>query len=444
MENRIFNGGLKDSKEELEACKNRAMQAVDNRQVSVFFQPIVNVHACRLSGAEALSRGNCMGIYGNFADNSGSDDAGPPNILVAPSYMFEYARSTGQSAQLDSYCMKIAAETFLQNPFLPTLFLNVHPQTVIETVAAGDAKGGVIGMLRLILGEKSDLTQRICLEVDERGVADSTLKTFASMCKGEGLMVALDNVGGGNSNLQRVTSINPDLVKIDRALVSEIDRSPYRQEIFKSIVNLSKGIGASVVAQGTSNLEESVTALMLGADFLQGFYFSGPTTYERLKTLELAKPVKETAAGFKRYFEVNLQSQMEYRLSYIHKAQELIAKAQAVGAGDEGAWDALIVGFLAENSQVECVYLIDYCGVQLTQTYLSPYLKVGLGLFTPGVVGDMHQIKHYYYAVREGLEDPFLSDWYVSGATGHPCRTLSASFVGEDKIRRILCLDFVK
>lgn len=442
MENRIFNLVPEGSEAQQEAWQNQAMEAVDNRRVSVFFQPIVNVHTRRLSGAEALSRGNAMGIFGSFSGKE--EDNAPPMILVAPSYMFEYARSTGQSAQLDFHCMRIATEIFFANPFLPTLFINVHPQTVIETVESGEGKGGVIGMLKGIFGENSDLIRRICLEVDERGVADSTLKTFTGMCRDQGIMVALDNVGGGNSNLQRVTSIKPDLVKIDRALVNEIDRSRYRQEIFKSIVNLSKGVGASVVAQGTSNLEESVTCLMLGADFLQGFYFSGPATYESLKTLDLEKPLMDTAEGFKRYVEVNLQSQLEYKLCYTNKAQQLISTFAGLNSGDWASWEEVVKGFLESNKQVECVYLIDYCGVQLTPTYLSPYLKVEVGLFTPANIGDTHQIKHYYYAVREGLEDPFLSDWYVSGATGHPCRTLSASFLGPDRIRRIICLDFLE
>ena len=70
--------------------------------------------------------------------------------------------------------------------------------------------------------------------------------------------------------------MRPDVIKIDRSLITGVDGDFYKQETFKSLVSLRRRIGALVVAEGIETEAEAVTALELGADLLQGFFLGRP------------------------------------------------------------------------------------------------------------------------------------------------------------------------
>ena len=64
--------------------------------------------------------------------------------------------------------------------------------------------------------------------------------------------------------------------------------------------------------------------------------------------------------------------------------------------------------------------------------------------YYPAPVGVNHDIKNYFYAVSEQIEDPFISGWYVSNATGRSCKTVSSKFYGSGGEMIIVCLDLKK
>src|SRR5215204_1586863 len=78
------------------------------------------------------------------------------------------------------------------------------------------------------------------------------------------------------SNLNRIPLIKPDILKVDRRLISNIDADYYKQETFKSLVGVSRRIGALIVAEGVESESEAIISLELGADLLQGYFLSRP------------------------------------------------------------------------------------------------------------------------------------------------------------------------
>lgn len=97
------------------------------------------------------------------------------------------------------------------------------------------------------------------------------LKMFLCTYKEYGFLIALDDVGTGHSNLDRISLVKPDILKIDRSIIDNIDQRYHNQEVFKSLVNLSKRIGTMVVTEGVERKEEAILAFELGADMLQGY-----------------------------------------------------------------------------------------------------------------------------------------------------------------------------
>ncbi len=78
------------------------------------------------------------------------------------------------------------------------------------------------------------------------------------------------------SNLDRISIIKPDILKIDKSLVQSAAGQYHSSEIVKSLVALAHRIGSLVIAEGVETANEAVIALELGVDMLQGYYFAKP------------------------------------------------------------------------------------------------------------------------------------------------------------------------
>ena len=102
----------------------------------------------------------------------------------------------------------------------------------------------------------------------------------------------IDDFGCEHSNIDRLIQIHPDVIKVDRSIIANIESDPYRQSILKSINSLAQMTGALCLAEGVETIEEIQTCHLLGVDLFQGYAFALPNP--DLPTLE-----KETLARIK-------------------------------------------------------------------------------------------------------------------------------------------------
>jgi len=91
-----------------------------------------------------------------------------------------------------------------------------------------------------------------------------------------GFKVALDDFGNGFANLDLLTSLTPDKLKIDRALVMGCDSDKRRQSILRSLVHLRRELGTRLIAEGVETAAEARWLLTAGIDLQQGFFFARP------------------------------------------------------------------------------------------------------------------------------------------------------------------------
>ena len=71
-----------------------------------------------------------------------------------------------------------------------------------------------------------------------------------------GFLVALDDVGNSHSNLNRIPELKPDILKMDKYLIRDVDKSWHKKKILKSISYLAKDIRSLVIAEGVETKEE--------------------------------------------------------------------------------------------------------------------------------------------------------------------------------------------
>lgn len=391
-------------------------EIIEKKDIIVEFQPIYSLNTKKYIGLEALSRG----LYNGE--------------IVTPYFLFEYAKKDGNVLTLDRICREKAMRAFSAESSAPSLFIN------FETSVLNGLTSGTGEILRTA-AENHISPQNIVIELNESRVKDSyNLMMFVDFYRSKGFLIALDNVSAGLDTLNRIMLINPDIIKIDRAIVSQIENNKYNQEVFRSIINTAKQIGAMTVAEGVETVDEVITCMILGVDYFQGFYFQKPEQFNYLFTNEARLRVEEAAQKLnistkKNPTVVNMKIESYKRIIY-----ELVNRLSCMTHDD---YNAELRDYVDEHNEIECAFLIDSKGFQITDTVMTPDTEILEG-YHPAIIGVNHDIKNYFYAIKEQIEDPFISGWYISNATGKSCKTISSKFYNKNGEMMVACVDLKK
>ena len=127
---------------------------------------------------------------------------------------------------------------------------------------------------------------RFCVEVVEQVFLGTNFQSFQDRLlrlHDAGVELALDDFGTGFASLTHLRRIPIDRVKIDRGFISSLPASGEDLVLVKGIIDITHALGKSVTAEGIETEEQATLLQQLGADGLQGWYFSKACTMERLR-----------------------------------------------------------------------------------------------------------------------------------------------------------------
>jgi hypothetical protein len=223
--------------------------------------------------------------------------------------------------------------------------------------------------------------------------------------------------------------------------VDGIEHDYHRQETMKSLVGLARRIGALVVAEGIETQQQAMISLELGADLLQGFFLGRPQEPGQLSCPEAADRIESLAREYKSYMirRINQRKLQHRRFNII--LNEILCRLSNCGAEQ---FDAVLAEVLPTYENVECVYVLDESGTQVTSTVCNPRVPVRNNgvMFRPAKRGADHSLKEYYYVLLDVELNKYTTDTYVSLASGNLCRTISTCFRDAANTKMyILCID---
>jgi hypothetical protein len=237
--------------------------------------------------------------------------------------------------------------------------------------------------------------------------------------------------------------IKPDVLKIDRSLISHIDGDFHKQETVKSVVGLSRKIGALVVAEGIEREEEAIVAMELGADLLQGYFLGYPNEDGLARGdgfTELTGGIESLARKFKIHMieKINDRKLQHRRFNIV--LDEILCH---LASADVDRFDEILGKAIQSHPTVECVYILDEGGLQLTETVWNANVRrrVGGAIFHPAPKGTDHSLKEYYYILLDVELKKYTTEPYVSSASGNISRTISTYFRAHNGKLHILCID---
>jgi len=394
-----------------------------NQRLLAHFQPIVSIKKQEIIGFEGLCRGYNL--------NSGS--------IIPPVHLFEAATDTDRIAELDLSCRYKVLSTFSQlcssdHEYL--LFLNADVSCLNEHTCEDES------ILRQIDHFNMDPSNIVIEIVESKAKNINILTKFVKFYKYYRFIIAVDDVGTGHSNLDRIATIEPDIIKTDRSLIQNIDTNFYKQEVFKSLVGLSRNIGSLMLAEGIETEEQAIRSVQLGASLLQGFYFAKPGAELIDPRGELQENLLTLSKRYGREESSRLTALREKNNQYKRAAAAIV---ESLSTMKVSGFDSCLGIAIQQFQFIDALYVLDLQGTQLTRTTLSGYHSAQRGsLFKPAAAGDSHSLKDYYYFLVSTGSDTFTTDAYISLATGNLCRTLSVLFKLADKSRFILCMDVIE
>jgi diguanylate cyclase (GGDEF)-like protein len=243
-------------------------RAVERREFTLHYQPIVTLPRGEVVGVEALVRW-----------------LHPERGLILPDGFIPLAEETGLVVEIDRWVLQEACRQARswQRRFPAEPPLNVAVNFSARQLHHEDLIPNVKEALRDSGLEPSSLT----VEITEGALLRDVDATIAGLqgLRELGVRVAIDDFGVGFSSLNYIRRLPVDVVKIDRSFVAGVATAAEEWGLARGIVKLVQGLGLVTVAEGIETPEQVAHLQALGCHLGQGFYFARPAEPEAISEL---------------------------------------------------------------------------------------------------------------------------------------------------------------
>lgn len=253
-------GGITDfdSKEYLQDSFQREMKEelktiIANKTLQFYFQPIISSRSGEIFGYEALMR--------SFMPS-----------LKTPGEILKTAKEENCLGAIEELTWELALDAFVKHRKQHVIsvdtrvFINSIPNQILSEEK-----------IRELEQKYPDDLKNIVLEVtEEESVDENHQAQKARLMKSWKAAMALDDYGSGYNGERMLLLTAPEFIKIDMALIRNIDSNPDKCKIVENIVDYAHERGKKVIAEGIETIEELKQVIRLHVDYLQGYLFSKP------------------------------------------------------------------------------------------------------------------------------------------------------------------------
>lgn len=232
-------------------------ELIRTENVSVLTQPIMNLKSGEVYGWEILSRGPADTKFHN------------------PAELFEFADQAGMLLELEWLVIRKALREIADQGIREQVFINITPVSLKDQT--------LLNKLLEFLPKVSIDSKQIVFEITER----HSIEDFEQMAgilrayRSHGFRFAVDDAGAGYSSLQTISELIPDIIKIDKSVIRNIDRESVKQALLRSLLYFAENIDCQVIAEGVEREEEANVLLMNSVHMGQGYYFARPEPHHQ-------------------------------------------------------------------------------------------------------------------------------------------------------------------
>jgi EAL domain-containing protein (putative c-di-GMP-specific phosphodiesterase class I) len=253
--------------------KNELHRAIEQRTLSLDYQPVVDLRSGAVHGVEALARWT-------------HPQLGP----IKPDRFIPLAEETGLIIPLGRWVLEEAcaqARTWqLANPRHEGLFVSVN----LSSWQLRDPN--LVQDVSDVLRASGLAPASLMLELTESGMLDDIEPMVEQLgrLRALGLQIAIDDFGTGYSSLSYLRRLPIDVLKIDRSFVEGIGDARQALALARTIIDLANVLDLQTVAEGIELLDQRTQLTSLGCDLGQGFHFARPIDVPGIDRLLAARP----------------------------------------------------------------------------------------------------------------------------------------------------------
>lgn len=257
---------------------NELRHAIDNKQLTLHYQPIIDLQNNKVVGFEALMRW----IH-------------PEKGFISPAIFIPVAEESGLIVEASRWALREATQTLTRIEH--ALGLSHKLYVAVNMSNTDFADENFLEEINALIQETDVHPQQLHLEITERLLMSQpeNAKATLEQCRDWGLSISIDDFGTGYSSLSYLHYYPIDTLKIDQSFIRNMNADDNAMELVKSIISLGQNLNMKIVAEGVEDQNEAKTLIDLGCDKCQGYYFCKPQSEEdvvaTLKTLDVGSLV---------------------------------------------------------------------------------------------------------------------------------------------------------
>ena len=254
----VFRTDLHDAATQETALREQLGRAVENDEMRVHYQPIVDLASGAVLGVEALARWQR-----------------PDGSMLMPDDFIPLAEESGAILSIGAWILERACEdtrAWQTRHELPGLFVSVNLS------ARQFQDQGLDARISAALDVSGLDASALVLEITESVLMQTGAATVDRLTELRrlGIRLALDDFGTGYSSLSYLEQFPVDILKIDRSFVARMGEKGFRPVIARAVVQLGKGLGLDVVAEGIEQPKQAAVLRRLGCRRGQGNLYAEP------------------------------------------------------------------------------------------------------------------------------------------------------------------------
>jgi EAL domain-containing protein (putative c-di-GMP-specific phosphodiesterase class I) len=199
--------------------------------------------------------------------------------FVSPGDFIPLAEESGLIVEMGEWILREVCREAASWPVPLQVAVNLSPAQFMH--------GDVVSLVHSILLETGLAPDRLELEITEGVLIEDFDRGLALLrrLKALGVRISMDDFGSGYSSLSYLQAFPFDKIKIDRAFVMNLGRSPQSAAIVRAVIDLGHGLEMSIVAEGVETQEQLGFLSEEGCDAVQGYFIGKPAPIGQYATL---------------------------------------------------------------------------------------------------------------------------------------------------------------
>ncbi len=240
--------------------------ALSNRELQVYYQPIVDSATGKLAACEALMRWSH-----------------PKHGWLAASAFIDMAEESGLIFDIDEFVLREAVAQYdkwkAAGVDVPSIHVNISARDFMRP--------DFVTRVQRIVARSAHAPTWLELELTENSLMEFSNRTLNHILRLQdmGVRVSIDDFGMGYSSLYRLKRHPINTLKIDRSFISDLVRNQHDQAIVRAIVTLAKCMSMKVVAEGVETVEQVRLLNEFDCHLMQGYYYGKPMQNDQLSLI---------------------------------------------------------------------------------------------------------------------------------------------------------------